>query len=63
MLVVKQHKKLLLNLNDPDRVTTVSPTARAVNVKGHQPVAVTHRMDEVRLLRNLGFDAPALITS
>ncbi len=63
MLVVKQHRKLLLNLNDPDRVTTVIPTARAVNVKGHDLVAVPHRMEEVRVLRNLGFDAPAPISS
>lgn len=63
MLVVKQHKKLLLNLHDPDRVTTVIPTATAVNVKGHDLVSVPHRMEEVRVLRNLGFDAPAPISS
>jgi len=59
MLVVKNHKKLLLNLNNPDRVTTIIPTARAVEVKGQTLVAVPHRMEEVRVLRNLGFDAPA----
>ena len=59
MLVVKEHKKLLLNLNDPDRVTAVIPTARAVQVKGQTLVAVPHRMEEVRVLRNMGFDAPA----
>jgi SNF2 family DNA or RNA helicase len=59
MLVIKEHKKLLLNLNDPDRVTTVIPTAKAVEVKGHTLVSVPHRMEEVRVLRNMGFDAPA----
>lgn len=59
MLVVKNHKKLLLNLNDPERVTTVIPTAKTVEVKGKTLVAVPHRADEVRVLRNLGFDAPA----
>lgn len=59
MLVVKKHKKILLNLKDPDRVTQVIPTARAVEVKGHTLVAVPHRMEEVKVLRNMGFDAPA----
>jgi SNF2 family DNA or RNA helicase len=59
MLVVKQHKKLLLNLRDPDRVTAIMPTAKAVVVKGNTLVAVPHRDDEVRVLRNLGFDPPS----
>jgi SNF2 family DNA or RNA helicase len=63
MLVVKKHRKLLLNLSEPDRVTTVVPTAQAVDYQGHQLVAVPHREDEVRVLRNLGFDAPAPIES
>lgn len=63
MLIVKEHKKLLLNLNDPDRVTTVIPTARTVLVKGHNLVAVPHRIEEVKVLRNMGFDAPAPISS
>ena len=32
MLVVKPHRKLLLNLKEPARVTTVVPTARMVEV-------------------------------
>ena len=63
MLIVKQHQKLLLNLNDPDRVTTVIPTSRAVEVRGKTLVAVPHREDEVRVLRNLGIDAPAPMSS
>lgn len=63
MIVSKPHKKLLLNLNDPDRVTTVIPTARAVTLRGQTLVAVPHRMEEVRVLRNMGFDAPAPIGS
>jgi SNF2 family DNA or RNA helicase len=59
MLVIKEHKKLLLNLRDPDRVTTVIPTAQAIEVNGKMLVSVPHRMEEVRVLRNLGMDAPA----
>lgn len=35
------------------------PTARTLEVQGKTLVAVPHRADEVRVLRNLGFDAPA----
>jgi SNF2 family DNA or RNA helicase len=63
MLVVKKHKKLLINSRNPERITAVIPTAQVVEVKGHTLVAVPHREDEVRVLKNLGFDAPAPISS
>ncbi len=59
MLVSRQHRKLLLNLREPSRVTTVIPSAKEVEIKGRNVVVVPHREDEVRLLRNLGMDAPA----
>ena len=63
MLIVKSHRKLLLNLNDPNKVTAVIPTAKVVTMRGQNLVAVPHMEDEVRVLRNLGFDAPAPIDS
>lgn len=62
MLVSKQHRKVVLNLRNPDRITTVIPTAKTFEYKGATLVAVPHKDDEVRVLRNLGFDAPAPIT-
>lgn len=59
MLVSTKHKKLVLNLRDPDRITTVIPSARTLEYKGRTLVAVPHKLDEVRVLRNLGMDAPA----
>jgi hypothetical protein len=59
MLVSRQHRKLLLNLREPSRVTTVIPSAKEVEIKGRNVVVVPHREDEVRLLRNIGLDAPA----
>jgi SNF2 family DNA or RNA helicase len=59
MLVHLPSKRLVLHLANPDRVTTVIPTARAFDFKGHQLVAVPHRIDEVRVLRNLGIQAPS----
>lgn len=58
MLVSKAHKKIILNLRDPSRVTAVIPSARMLHYKGANLVAVPHRLDEYRVLRNLGFDAP-----
>lgn len=61
MLVSKPHKKLLLNLNEPDRVVGIVPGARMVNIKGHDIVSVTFDLDTVRVLRNLGINAPGPI--
>lgn len=63
MLVSKKHRKLLLNLRDPERLTTVMPTAQVIEYRGKTLVAVPHREDEVRVLRNMGFDPPAPIAS
>lgn len=62
MLVSEKHRKIVLNLREPGRVTTVIPSARQFEFKGQQLVAVPHRNDEVRVLRNLGIEAPAPIT-
>lgn len=56
MLVSKEHRKLVLNLNDPQKVLGVIPTAQMIQHQGHNLVVVPHRLDEVRVLRNLGFD-------
>jgi SNF2 family DNA or RNA helicase len=42
-------------------VTTVIPTAREFTYKGEQLVAVPHRIDETRVLRNMGIKAPSPI--
>jgi superfamily II DNA or RNA helicase len=61
MLVSKKHRALVLNLREPDRVLTVIPSAKALQYKDKTLVAVPHKIDEVRVLRNLGMDAPAPI--
>jgi SNF2 family DNA or RNA helicase len=63
VLVIKEKRKLLLNLREPTRVTAVLPTAKAVVVRGKTLVSVPHMEDEVRVLRNLGFDAPGPINT
>ena len=61
MLIHKPTQRLVLKLSDPGRVTTVIPTAKAFQFRGDTFVAVPHRPDEVRVLCNLGFNAPAPI--
>ena len=58
MLVRKDKRALVLKLKNPARVTTVVPTAKLVTHNGQTLVAIPHRPDEVKVLRNLGFDAP-----
>ena len=58
MLIHKEKKAVILRLKNPSRVTTVIPTAVEVNHKGQRLVAVPHRPDETRVLRNLGFEVP-----
>jgi SNF2 family DNA or RNA helicase len=62
VLISEKHQKIVLNLSEPSRVMTVIPSARLIQYRGKELVAVPHRNDEVRVLRNLGIDAPAPIT-
>ena len=58
MLIHKEKKAVVLKLRNPSRVTTVIPTAKLVEHKGSTLVAIPHRPDETRVLRNLGFEVP-----
>ena len=56
--IVKSKEAVLLKLRSPKRITTVIPTAKMISHKGQDIVAVPHRPDETRILRQLGYDAP-----
>lgn len=58
MQIHKGKKAVVLRLRNPQRVTTVIPTAVQVETERGPLVAVPHRPDETRVLRNLGFDVP-----
>jgi SNF2 family DNA or RNA helicase len=53
--IIKEKKAVVLKLKEPTRVTTVIPTAKLVKHNGATLVAVPHRPDETRVLRQLGF--------
>jgi len=60
VIVHAKSRHLLLNLRNPARVAGVIPHLRSLRLRdGRCLHAVPHRTDEVRLLRNLGIDAPA----
>jgi len=61
MLVVEQAKALALKLNNPNRVLDCIPTAKPFEYQGVPLVVTPHRLDEVRVLRNLGIQAPSPI--
>jgi SNF2 family DNA or RNA helicase len=58
MLIRADKRALIFKLKEPSRILTVIPTARIVQHNGFPLVAVPHRPDETRVLRNLGFDVP-----
>jgi hypothetical protein len=58
MIIRKDKRAIILKLRNPSRVTTVVPTAKLVTHEGDTLVAVPHRPDEVKVLRNLGFNPP-----
>jgi hypothetical protein len=62
MLIRQDKRALILKLKHPTRVTTPIPTAKLVTHKGQTLVAVPHRPDEVKVLRNLGFNPPDPMT-
>lgn len=58
MLILKKKKAVVFKMRKPERITTVIPTAKTVAKADHTIVAVPHRPDETRVLRNMGFDVP-----
>lgn len=56
--IIKDKRAVILKLREPSKVTTVIPTAKIVKHKDTRLVAVPHRPDETRVLRQLGFELP-----
>lgn len=61
MLVVPSHKQIILNLGNPERVASIIPTTKPFVFKGSTLYAVPHKLEESKVLRNLGFDVPSPI--
>ena len=57
MVVVEQAKAIAMKLTNPNRVLDTIPTAKLMTIKGTEIVVTPHKLDEVRVLRNLGIKA------
>lgn len=61
MLVSATHKLVLLDAQHQANIARVIPHAKPWAHAGTQYVVVPHRLEEARLLRNMGFNVPAPI--
>lgn len=61
MLIVEQHKAIVLKANNPEQILACIPEAKRFNYQGTDLVYVPHHIDTVRILRNLGARAPSPI--
>jgi len=61
MIIAPSKKAVVLKLRDPEQVLSMIPSAKPLNVKGVDLVAVPHRREETKALRNLGYEVPAPI--
>lgn len=57
MIVHDASRSLILRVRDPNVIKGVIPRHKDIDYEGHN-LAVRHGMDEVRILRNLGINAP-----
>lgn len=61
MIIYKKKKALVLKTKSPDRLLTLIPSAKKLVFKGKDLVVVPHKLDEVKVLRNEGVEAPSPI--
>lgn len=61
MIVKPKYRKLVLRLRDPHKLDQFIPTAKVVDYKGMQLTVVPFDIETVKVLRNLGIDAPSPI--
>lgn len=60
MLVHPDSNSLLLRVKDPSIIRAVIPKSKLVDIQGHN-LALRHGIDEVKVLRNMGIEAPSPI--
>lgn len=61
MIVVRDKRAMVLKTSTPEKYTSIIPTARHFRLKGADLIAVPHKIDETKVLRNLGIHAPSPI--
>lgn len=61
MLVYPDKKALVVRPRNPQQLLTLIPTAKPLHLNGKDYVAIPHRLDETRVLTNMGMNAPSPI--
>lgn len=61
MIRLENKNALALKLRNPAMVTNCIPTAKVVNLRGQDITVLPHRVEEVRVLANIGIKAPSPI--
>lgn len=61
MIVYPQKKALVVRPRNPGQLLALIPSAKPLTVNGKQFVAVPHRLEETRVLKNLGMKPPSPI--
>ena len=61
MIVIEQAKAIALKPKHPNQILQTIPTARMLKYDGVELVVAPHKLDEVKVLRNLGFEVPSPI--
>lgn len=61
MLVIPERKAVVVRVRDPNRILTLIPKSKILHVDGKDFVAIPHKVDETRVLSNIGINAPSPI--
>lgn len=61
MLVSEKHKRLVMNLKDPGRVSSLVPGCATLQYKGRDLLVVPHTQDAAMALRGVGMTVPGPI--
>lgn len=61
MLIATEHQAIILPNTDPAAMLAVIPTSKTLRFEGRDLTVVPHALDETRVLRNMGIEAPSPI--
>lgn len=61
MIVSEKHKRLVVRSRHPERVKAVLPHAKEAQFRGTDVIVLPHTLDDVKILSNLGMQAPSPI--
>lgn len=59
MLIVPSREAMILKVDNPAQIYSCIPSAKPFKYKGTELVYVPHKLDETKVLRNLGIAAPS----